>query len=227
MNVRAPKVIIHNSISLEGSVAGFEVDLKLHYQLAGGYCAGAHLVGSNTIKAGIELFGAEIPPEEESDFIKPQNESNSAYWAIPDTRGILRGILHYLRRSDLCRDVIMLISEATPQVYKDYLEKRNYDYMVCGKEKVNLRLALETIVASYGIDTIMVDAGPTLTGILLASGLVDEINLVVAPYLIGVKSTSLFSKLILEKNIGLELLQCREVEKDTVLLSYRVKKDSI
>lgn len=222
--MKLPKIIIHNSITLEGSVSGFEVDMELHYLLAGGYGAGAHLVGSNTIKSGIEMFGTVIPPEEESDFTRPENEG-LPYWIIPDTRGSLRGVLHYLRRSGFCRDAILLLSETTTRAYRDYLEQRSYDYLIAGKEHVDLRLALGMVGEKYAIDVIMVDAGPTLNGVLLANGLVDEINLIVAPYLTGTKSDSLFSKLGLINNIELELLHCREINKSTVLLSYRVKKE--
>ena len=57
-----PKVIMHNSISLDGSVKDFEVNMGLHYQIAGSYGADVHLIGSNTAKIGMEMFLPEIPP---------------------------------------------------------------------------------------------------------------------------------------------------------------------
>jgi len=66
-----PKVIIHNSISLDGSLANFEVNMGLHYQIAGNFKPDAHFIGSNTIKTGIELYGKESAPEESIDFDKP------------------------------------------------------------------------------------------------------------------------------------------------------------
>jgi len=62
------KVIIHNSTSLDGSLTNFEPNMKLHYQLAGSYKPSAHLIGSNTIKVGVELYENGVPPEEEKDF---------------------------------------------------------------------------------------------------------------------------------------------------------------
>ena len=41
-----PEVIVHNTVGLEGSVAGFEVDLGLHYEVAGTFGAQATLIGS-------------------------------------------------------------------------------------------------------------------------------------------------------------------------------------
>ena len=48
-----PKIIIHNSISIDGSLINFEVNMVLHYKIAGSFNAEMHLVGSNTAKIGM------------------------------------------------------------------------------------------------------------------------------------------------------------------------------
>ena len=58
------KIILHNSISLDGSLLNFDVNMQLHYQIAGGYKPDAHLIGSNTIKMGIELYGNRSKEQE-------------------------------------------------------------------------------------------------------------------------------------------------------------------
>jgi len=92
-----PKVIIHNSISLDGSLTGFEADLGAHYGIARDYKPDAHLIGSNTVRVGAELYGA-IPPEESSDFKKVKRSPTLPYWAIIDSAGSLMGKLHTCRR---------------------------------------------------------------------------------------------------------------------------------
>ena len=44
--------------------------MGLHYQIASNYKPDMHLIGSNTIKTGIETYGNGVPPEEKSDFEK-------------------------------------------------------------------------------------------------------------------------------------------------------------
>ena len=56
MIVVLPKVIVHNSVSLDGSLTNFMPDMGLHYQIAGDYKPDAHLIGSNTVKVGVELY---------------------------------------------------------------------------------------------------------------------------------------------------------------------------
>ena len=122
------KVVMHNSVSLDGAILGFDLNMELHYRVTGRYKADIQLVGSNTVKMGIDMFGVEIPPEEESDFKKPEKDTGLPYWVIPDTRGVLVGILHYLRRTEFCRDILVLVSEKTDRDYLQYLEERDCDY---------------------------------------------------------------------------------------------------
>ena len=51
------EIIIHNSISLDGSLTGFMPDMELHYKIAGEYNPDAHLIGSETIIKGTEMSG--------------------------------------------------------------------------------------------------------------------------------------------------------------------------
>ena len=58
-----PKIILHNSVSLDGSLTNFGPNMELHYQIAGKYNVDAHLIGSNTVIVGVELYGGDVPPE--------------------------------------------------------------------------------------------------------------------------------------------------------------------
>lgn len=91
-----PKVILHSSTSIDGSLLGFDVDMKSHYQIVGNYKADVHLIGSNTAEAGLKMFCPQIPAEEADDFIKPKRNKILPLWVIPDTKGKLKGLLHVL-----------------------------------------------------------------------------------------------------------------------------------
>lgn len=221
--MKMPKVIMHNSVSLDGSFTDFEGDAGLHYQIAGEYKYDLHLFGSITAKTGMEMYGGEIPPEDESDFNKPDKPTNMTYWVIPDTRGILMGLLHVCRRDKYCRDVKLLISNKTPREYVQYLEERQYDYLVCGDEHVDYKKAFGLLNEKYGAETILVDAGPTLNRILLENGLIDEISLLIAPVLVGRKSSKWLADLFDDnENIKLELLEYRAINDNYILLRYKV-----
>ena len=213
-----PKIIVHNSISIDGSLINFEVNMALHYKIAGSFNADMHLVGSNTAKMGIDLFLKEIPQETQDDFKKPNKKG--ILWAIPDTMGKMKGLLHILRQSEYCKDVIILISEKTPKEYVRYLKERDYDYYIVGENKCNLKQALELLNEKYNVKIILTDTGSILSNLLIKQGLVSEISLLIHPILVGKKAYNMFA--YLEENLKLELVGKKSFKKGYVWNLYRM-----
>ncbi|MGD9874407.1 MAG: dihydrofolate reductase family protein [Kiritimatiellia bacterium] len=220
--MKKPKVILHNSISLDGSLLGFDVDMEKHYQIAGGYQADIHLIGSNTVEAGIKMFCPQIPEEEKSDFIKPERSKDLPLWVIPDTRGKLQGLHHVYRRFEMCRDIVILVSRKTPQKYLSYLKERNYDYHMAGEDHIDCRKALDLLAKQYHSKTILTDTGRILNCILINEGLVDEISLLVHPVIVGTNPYALFSGV--KGDIKLELASAKEMGDGKVWLTYKVQQ---
>ncbi|MFA5113038.1 MAG: dihydrofolate reductase family protein [Candidatus Margulisiibacteriota bacterium] len=214
-----PKVIIHNSVTLDGALTGFTPDMALHYKLAGQYQPEATLIGSNTARIGFEMFG--MPSAETSaDFSQPQRSSSLPYWVIPDTRGSLKGLLHGCRRFEYCRDVVVLVSESTPRDYLDYLTERHYDYHVVGQDRIDLKQALALLAEQYKAKTVLADTGKILSNLLITQGLADELSLLVHPQIDGGKGLNIFTGLRLDK---LTLLGCKKYKNGPVWLRYGLK----
>ena len=219
--MQKPKVIMHNSISIDGSILGFDVNMEQHYQIANSYKADVHLIGSNTVKEGIKMFYPEIPKEEKSDFLKPNRKEDLPLWVIPDTKGILNGMHHVYRRFEWCKDIVVLISNETPRNYIEYLIKRNYDYYTVGEDYVDYHQALNLLAEHYNVKTILTDTGKILNSILLNNGLVDEISLLVHPIIVGEKQYTLFSDI--SKNIEIELINLEKYSDSKIWVTYKVK----
>ncbi|MFH0800757.1 MAG: dihydrofolate reductase family protein [bacterium] len=219
--MKKPKVILHSSISLDGSVLGFDVDMEKHYQIVGSYKADIHLIGSNTIEAGIKMFCPQIPKEEKNDFIKPKRNRNLPLWIIPDTKGKLKGLHHIYRRFDLCRDIVVLVSRKTPKNYLNYLKERNYDYHIVGENHIDYKQALKLMVKQYNAKSVLTDTGKILNCILINNGLVDEISLLVHPVIVGKNQYTLFSQV--NGNIKLELIATKKLSDNKIWLTYKVK----
>lgn len=222
-----PRVIMLNTVSLDGAHKDFEINLELHYQIAMRYAADVHLVGSQTAKTGIDMFTEKIPREKKTDFVKPniRPDDMRPSWAIVDSQGLLINLLHVLRRSEYCRDVIILVSKKTPKPYIKYLKNREYDYIITGEERVDIREALEVLYERYYTRTVLTDSGGTLNSILLENGLVDRISLLISPVLVGRKPEKLFENLMPSGTaIKLRLLKMEIFDENYVLLVYRVLK---
>jgi 2,5-diamino-6-(ribosylamino)-4(3H)-pyrimidinone 5'-phosphate reductase len=216
-----PDVVLHNSISLDGSLTNFDVNMELHYQLAGNYDSDARLIGSNTIRTGIELYG-ESSKEVPTDFKKPKRNNKLPFWIIIDSQGTLKNKLHEVRRFEFSKDVIILISETTPKSFIEYLEKRDYSYQIVGKDKVDIQKSLEFVNKKYKVKSILTDTGRILGNILLNHGFVKEISLLIHPVIVGENSFRIFKNI--NNNLNLKLIKSEIFDDSYTWLVYQVLK---
>jgi 2,5-diamino-6-(ribosylamino)-4(3H)-pyrimidinone 5'-phosphate reductase len=70
------------------------------------------------------------------------------------------------------------------------------------------------------VETVLVDSGPTLCGLLLTQGLVDEVSLVLSPVAVGSGVQRLYGPL--EGTVDLALVRAQPLEGGVHLL-YRVR----
>ncbi len=222
--MQKPKIIIHNTISIDSSIKNFECNVGLHYQIAGNYEADAHLIGSITAKTGLEMYSGIIPPEKEQDFRKKEFgiDDKRPFWVIVDTKGRLKGLMHMYRRFEYCKEVIVLLSADSPVDYINYLKERDYEYIISGKDQIDFPVALDTLCTKYNIKTILTDTGGTLNSVLLEKKLVDELSLIVAPSIVGEKSQYLFKSLRNTNTLNLKLNRVEVLEKNFVFIRYDV-----
>jgi 2,5-diamino-6-(ribosylamino)-4(3H)-pyrimidinone 5'-phosphate reductase len=220
-----PKIIIHNTQSVDGRLDWFSPDVGLYYEIATQFKEDATLVGSGTILNPYEEV--EIPEEDKSAFEKPEidPEDSRPILVIPDSRGRIR-IWHYLRSLPYWSNWVVLASERTPKDYLDYLKKRHIDYIVAGEDHVDMKAALEDLCSRYGIKKIRVDSGGTLNGVLFRLGLINEISIIVDPSLVGGTSPrSIFSAPDLKSKEGvikLKLISCEKMKNDNIWLRYEI-----
>ncbi|MGA9397517.1 MAG: RibD family protein [Anaerolineaceae bacterium] len=177
-----PKVIIHNTISLDGRMDYVHIDEGLYYLIAERFNAQAILSGSETILAAYPIAATDASDTPQA--LPEKAADTTLLLVVVDSRGRLIN-LHRLRRDPHWRDIIVLISHATPAEYIAYLHKHGIAFIQSGEEKVDFRQAFEVLSARFGVQTLRVDSGGTLNGVLLRAGLVDEISLLIQPELVG------------------------------------------
>jgi 2,5-diamino-6-(ribosylamino)-4(3H)-pyrimidinone 5'-phosphate reductase len=132
----------------------------------------------------------------------------------------MKGWLHILRRSEYCKDVIVLISKKTSKQYIEYLRERNYDYFVVGEDKCNLKRSLELLYEKYNAKTILTDTGSILSNLLIEQGLVSEISLLIHSVVVGKKAYNMFAHL--DEKLKLELVKKESFEKGYVWNLYQI-----
>lgn len=214
-----PKVVMHTQVSLDGRIRGFD-NPEIYYQVAGGILSDAVVFGSNTVLTAFE----NCPEETKADFFKPEvsPEDPRPIGVIVDSKGILRN-LHAVRNLVYLKAVVVLVSNATPREYIQYLEEREYPYIMTGEDYVDYEKAFQLLSSQYGCTCIRTDSGAGLTNILLKKGLVDEISLILSPCLVGSKEKFLFDHLELEENINLEFLSMEIMNVHYLALRYNMR----
>lgn len=144
------------------------------------------------------------------------------WFTVVDGRGRVRWTI----KSQGEYDVLVLVARATPRSYLAYLRAEGISYLVAGETQVDLGAALRRMRKKLGVSCVVSTAGGGLNGALLRAGLVDAIDLLVCPALVGGLGTpSVFDGAPLEAGEAPTRLQLisAQVEADGVLrLRYDV-----
>jgi riboflavin-specific deaminase-like protein len=120
--------------------------------------------------------------------------------------------------------IIIFSTKRMPQKYQDALAQKAILHLSDAKH-VDLAAALHTLRDKYKIRTVACEGGPTLFRSLLERGLVDQLNLTIAPYMFGgAKAPTLtgLSKEFLPASVHCALIDMRVVGEEC-FLSYRIK----
>ena len=224
-----PHVILYNAVSLDGRITGFNADVELYYELASRWDIDAVLMGSNTVLTGFGAEPGEIREENLESMVNREKdpEDSRPFLVIPDSKGQIR-IWNELFKMPYLRDIIVLCSKSTPEEYINFLNERNIDYLIAGEKQVDLKDAMKRLNSEYGINSIRVDSGGILNGVLLNDGLADEIHVLIHPELVGsINKGSIFiSKDLnsLNDTIKLKLAHIDKLKDDIIWIKYDIVK---
>lgn len=78
------------------------------------------------------------------------------------------------------RPLIMILSEQASAEYLEYLKKKGISYITTGKDKIDLKNALEILNKEFNVQRLTVTGGGHLNGSFLHEGLIDEISMLYA-----------------------------------------------
>ncbi len=181
-----PKVILHIATSLDGRITNFPADLETYYALAARWNPDAILFGSETVLTAVrDNPSLEVPPEHEEMFRPPEGVKDPRpLLVIADSRGRVR-CWDAIRKWPYMRDVLAFCSDSTPEEFLSYLEERKIGAIVAGTDRIDMREALGMLNRKYGVETVRIDSGGTLNSILLQAGVVDEVSVLIHPFLAG------------------------------------------
>lgn len=132
----------------------------------------------------------------------------------------------------LCHWVDKLILVTTNKEHVAYSLQEKYDNLdILFYDTLDLGILLTDMKEKYNASAITIQSGGTLNGKFLRDDLIDYVNIVIAPLLVGGKDTSTLidGEAItcsdeLTKLKSLELLECNQLDNSYIQLKYKVKK---
>ncbi len=132
----------------------------------------------------------------------------------------------------ICHWVDRLILVTTNKNHVAYSLQEKYDNLdILFYNSLDLNVLLSDIRKKYDASAITIQSGGTLNGKFLRENLIDYVNVVIAPLLVGGKDTStlidgesIVSFNELNKLKALKLIECKELENSYIQLRYKVIK---
>lgn len=172
------RILANRWAGLPASISGG----RLFETTAASFRIGAWLVGTTTMKefadGNFKLKTAKERIERVDHVANPKARS----FAIgADAKGVLR----YKRNNVDGDHVVLLVSDLVSNDYLAHLRAAGVSYLFCGRDHVDVRIALHKIVEVLGIRKLLLEGGGTFNGAVLKAGLIDEISQIIVPVIDG------------------------------------------
>ena len=132
----------------------------------------------------------------------------------------------------ICNWVESLILVTTNKNHIAYSLTDKYDNLdILYYEELDLTKLLEDLSSKYNAERVTIQSGGSLNGLFLRNNLIDYVNIVIAPLLVGGKDvpTLIDGEAIsnleeLNKLKALELIECNQLDNSYIQLKYEVKR---
>ena len=130
----------------------------------------------------------------------------------------------------LCHWVGRLILVTTNKNHPAYSCKAKYDNLeILYYEELDLKKLLEDLYSKYNAERLTIQSGGTLNGMFVRNKLIDFVNIVIAPIIVGGKDVatlvdgeSITDEKDLHKLMPMQLLECNKLEDSYIQLKYKV-----
>ena len=163
---------------------------------------------------------------EYKDYIVPLEKGAKYYLASYDSKGTLGfknnviNVNEWLNDgSELLCQIIEVVTEKVSNEYLHYCRERGISYIICGKEKIDIKISLEKLKKLFKIDKMLLQGGPILDGAFIKEDLIDGISIIISPCT-SAGGDTLFDP---SKYTEFKLIEFRELSNSNIWLRY-VKK---
>jgi riboflavin-specific deaminase-like protein len=182
--------------------------------------ADAVLIGHTSLKRDNVRLG--LPAELQEARLK-HGQNRCPLRVIVSNKGKIDSRLNIFQSN--VSPIIIFSTKRMPRKYRQALEKKA-TLDLSDADRVDLAAMLRILRNTDKVRTVACEGGPTLFRALLERGLVDQLNLTIAPYMFGgAKAPTLsgLSKEFLSASVHCSLVDMRTID-DECFLTYRIKR---
>ena len=199
MRDELPEVVLTTTVSVDGRITLGRDQLLVDARVAARWSTMADLgaFGSRheqlDARVILEGSGSFVGPDTEPRSWPPSRLADDVLWQdhlpMQAARWFVvadgRGRVDWSFTGDAGMKLHVLVCRSTPGGYLQRLRDLGVGYFVVGDEHVDLRSGLALIRSRLGAERVIADSGGTLNASLLREGLVDIVDVVTLPGLVG------------------------------------------
>lgn len=189
-----PYVLCHMTTSINGKITGKFLNESLfsvneYYRLHRHFKANGFLCGRKTMESSFtngwypDLIKYQACIVSRDDYV----ESLHDFYAISiDFHGRLGWKDNCICDEDPGYNnayIIEVVSENVDDAFLAYLRENKISYLFAGKDKLDIPLMLSKLKNMFNIDFVLLEGGGIINGSFLKEKCIDEISLVVAPFI--------------------------------------------
>ena len=222
-----PYIICHMMSSIDGRIdCAMTAQIKgvdEYYKTLDSLNTPARLSGRITAELEMALPG-KFNPEKKDIFGKEffsKKKDSELLEIIVDTNGVLL----WNEDTKYEKHHLIITSENVTKEYLSYLDNKKISYIVCGKEKIDLKKAMEILYKEFNVKRLAVVGGPLINSSFLDCGILDEISLLIGLGIDGRKGMpGVFDGFNMEHPVTkLKFKECKNFESGAVWLRYTLE----
>ena len=222
-----PYIICHMMSSIDGRIdCAMTAQIKgvdEYYKTLDSLNTPARLSGRITAELEMALPG-KFNPEKKDIFGKEffsKKKDSELLEIIVDTNGVLL----WDEDTKYEKHHLIITSEKVTKEYLSYLDNKKISYIVCGKEKIDLKKAMEILYKEFNVKRLAVVGGPLINSSFLDCGILDEISLLIGLGIDGRKGMpGVFDGFNMEHPVTkLKFKECKSFESGAVWLRYTLE----
>ncbi len=192
------------------------------------------IYGKNTMKESYSKYFLDKLPNLEKDIIDQNYEISEDF--TPHKDGKYYSIVYDRRGTLICKNnhlpkqenkkIIIVLTEQASKDYLNYLRSIKCNYIMAGKDDMDVKLSLEKIKKYFPkINVLLLEGGSSINASFLKYNCIDEITVIQTPLTGETKDMPLFNDP--EKSCNYTIKKIKKIEPNGLVINYLPDKKPI